>query len=531
VQYSTPAFAFAAAALAASGQEAEFLEPARRALDSALFQLASGRVTDRHGDFFIVPTMLAYRMLESKANAETTQRWNTYLTQIDPQIAYSDLIGKGQPDVINWNANAIAGEFLRHKDGFTDLAFVDRYLPAQMARFTPDGLYRDPGAPLVYDASARFNLLLVLTEGYDGPYRGDLETLLKRGAWLSLLMQSPAGDAPTGGRSAEHVWSDAQECAAFELWARRAQHEGDRTGALAFKRAAHLAGQSMSRWVRPSGEFWIVKNRFDPAFRRGFEAYSYHSQYNLLAAAYLAMAWLFADDGIPEGPAPAEMGRFVVELPAFHKIFANSGGNYLEIETAADPHYNSTGLLRVIKGGMDGRLGLLDNAPIGETPLALGIGWRTQGRPSALAAFPVDHVHASLDGVSVSPDAVRFEVKYALDDANVTAVTESYTLTPRDMTVTASFDGPAKSWRLTLPVFVSDGVNIGLASLDGSAITVAAEHAEQRFSLLSPPGAILRRTGQVVSMRTGDYEVFEAEGNGHQVSYRVESPVDHSVMN
>jgi hypothetical protein len=488
-------------------------------------------VTDRHGDFFIVPAMLAYRMLASKVDAETTRRWKTYLTHINPQIAYSDLIGKGQPDVINWNANAIAGEFLRHKDGFTNLVFVDRYLPVQMARFTPEGLYRDPGAPLVYDASARFNFLLLLNEGYDGTYRGDLETLLKRGAWLSLLMQSPAGDAPTGGRSAEHLWSDAQECAAFELWARRALEEGDRIGALAFKRAAHLAGQSMSRWVRPSGEFWIVKNRFDPALRRGFEGYSFHSQYNLLAAAYLAMAWLFADDGIPEGPAPAETGRFVVELPAFHKIFANSGGNYLEIETAADPHYNSTGLLRAIKGGMDGRLGLLDNAPISEAPLALGIGWHMQGRTGALAAFPLDHVHAAMDGVSISPDALGFEVKYVLDDPDIKAVTESYTLTPRDVTITASFDGLAQSWRLTVPVFVSDGVNIGLASVSGSAITVAAQHAEQRFSVLSPPGAMLRRTGQVVSMRTGDYEVFEAEGNGHQVSYRIEIPVDRPVVN
>jgi hypothetical protein len=526
VQYSTPTFALAAATLIASGQDTELLGPASKALDSALYQLASGRVTDRHGDFFIMPAMMAYRYLKDIADPATRKRWDRYLQIIRPEMAYSDLIGQGQPDVINWNTNAIAGEFIRHKEGFTGIAFVNRYLDAQIIRFTPDGLYRDPGLPLAYDAAARFNFLILLDEGYDGKYREDLEILLGRGAWASLLMQSPAGDVPTGGRSAEHVWTDALQCASFELWARRMRAAGDETGAQAFKRGAHLAARLISRWVRPSGEFSIVKNHFDPALRRGFESYSSHSQYNLLAAAYLSMAWSLADDRIAEGASPAEVGGFVVDLPDFHKVFANSGGHYIEIDTAGDPHYNSTGLLRVQKRGMDGRLGLSDNAPSGESPLALGVGWQTAGETRALAEFAYGRVHASTDGIEVTPEAVRFSVTYQLEGAAIKQVRERYTLTPDALFVSARLDGPVTSWRVTFPAFVSDGRAIGQAAFRSSGVTLRSGHARQTFEVTAPAGTIIQKTGHIVAMRTGDYEVVEAAGAGNAVSYRLDVPVE-----
>jgi hypothetical protein len=525
-QYSTPTFALAAATLIVSGRDGELLGSASKALDSALYQLASGAVTDRHGDFFILPTMMAYRHLKDIVDPTTRKRWDRYLEIINPEIAYSDLIGKGQPDVINWNSGAIAGEFLRHKEGFTGGEFVNRYLDAQIIRFTPDGLYRDPKLPLVYDASARFNFLVLLNEGYDGKHQKDLAVLLERGAWVSLLMQSPAGDAPTGGRSTEHVWTDALQCASFELWARRMRVAGDESGAQAFKRSAHLAARLMSRWVRPSGEFWIVKNRFDPALRRGFESYSSHSQYNLLAAAYLSMAWSVADDSIAEGASPADIGGFVVDLSDFHKVFANSGGNYIEIDTAADPHYNSTGLLRVHKRGMEGQLGLSDNAPSSDSPLALGVGWRTAGEVHSLAEFPYGRVRASTNDIDVTPEAVRFSVAYRLDGAGVKQVRETYTLTRDTLSVSAWLDGPVESWRVTFPAFVSNGQSIGQVSVNGSTITIRSEHAKQIFEITSPAGSIVKKTGHIVAIRTGDYEVVEAVGGGNAVSYRLSAPVD-----
>lgn len=81
----------------------------------------------------------------------------------------------------------------------------------------------------------------------------------------------------------------------------------------------------------------------DPTARHGYEEYSFHSQYNLLAASMLATAWSVCDESIPESQAPAEIGGFVFQLPTHHhKIFANCSGLYLEIETSGRINFCST---------------------------------------------------------------------------------------------------------------------------------------------------------------------------------------------
>jgi hypothetical protein len=64
-------------------------------------------------------------------------------------------------------------------------------------------------------------------------------------------------------------------------------------GAALFRRAAALSLNSLRRWKRPEGEWWIIKNRYDPALRFGYETYSMFSSYNLLPASMLATALLF----------------------------------------------------------------------------------------------------------------------------------------------------------------------------------------------------------------------------------------------
>lgn len=513
IQYATPSYALAAAVLVASGKQPDLLDSASRALDKSLLELAEHRAADHVGDFFIYPAMVAYRTLRDRVDPAVRERWDGYLRKIDPDLAYSDRIGPGQPDVMNWNSNAILGEYLRARYGFTDQAFVSRYMDAQRPRFTPEGLYRDPDFPLVYDAAARFNFSMLLAEGYQGPHRPALETLLRRGAWASLLMQSPAGDFPIGGRSSGHVWNDALQCASFELWARRAAAGGDALEAGAFKRAAHLSFLSLARWVRPSGELWIVKNRADPAARFGYEDYSFHSQYNLLAAAYLALAWSFSDDAITEQAAPAETGNFIVDLPQFHKLFANFEGHYLELDTGADTTHNGTGLLR--SDGPDP-----DRPPLGEGGEAMGVGWRQGDKIWTLAQFPADKVKPQLLVHKLDKDGLHFSIRYVLSGTGVKQVIETYDLTRDRVTVHSVADGPIDQLLVRFPAYRTDGRNRMRIDASENAVEVSGLGQTRIFRILSPAGKLVQLP-RLVHDRSGTYALFQATTDKHDIRYEL----------
>lgn len=518
VQYSTPCFAWAATALVVSGRQPDLLEPAGRALESALRQLAEGTAADGHGDFFTFPAMLAYEHLRDRVDEAPRQRWEQLLRALDPARAYRDV--PGRREVHNWNVVALAGEFLRHQAGFTDLAFVETSLARQMRYFTPAGLYRDPNVPLAYDHFPRHFLAAILRRGYAGEHAAVLEQLLERAAWTSLLIQSPRGELPTGGRSAQHQWNEAQQCVTYEIWATRRHREGDATAARACKRAAHLALESTRRWTRPSGELWIVKNRFDPALRHGFEGYSFHSQYNLLAASMLATAWLLADDTIPEGAAPADVGGFVVELPEFHKVIANAGGLYLELDTAADPKFNSTGLIRVHRRGVDSLVGPTDSSPIANGPLAVGVAWPEGERWQPLAGLGQGQVCASrLTVHDAGPDAVRFSVRYEPGQPNVHGVTELYELTPDQVRVTTTVDGEVDRLRLRYPALAFDGERAARITTDGAAATVRLGRSQSRFVVESPAHVTLRRSGEWIPSRNGFLEAIEGDAPGRRVVF------------
>lgn len=520
VQYSTPCYAWAATALVVSGKRPDLLDSAAKALECSLQQLAAAQPADRHGDFFIFPAMLAYKHLLDRVPPEHRQRWEQLLNAIDPYRAYRDVLTGNRKVVHNWNAVAIAGEFLRHQAGFTDLAFIERHLDGQLAHFTAEGLYRDPNVPMAYDHFPRHFLVAMLEQGYGGKHKAILSELLERAAWTSLLIQSPCGELPTGGRSAQHQWNEAMQCVTYEIFAQRKWREGDEVAAKAFKRAARLALQSVKRWVRPSGELWIVKNRFDPALRHGFEGYSFHSQYNLLAASMLATAWLFADEQIPEGACPADVGGFIVHLPDFHKVIANTGGLYVEIDTAADPNYNSTGLLRVHKKGINPLVGPSDGAAIKDEPLAIGIAWREDDRWQALAGLGREQiVRVSVTVQEATPKRVAFTVRYEVNRPQVHAVVEVYELTSEQVRVTAEVDGGVDSLLVRFPALAFDGQQASRISVIGNTATVQLDGSQQTFQVNEPSSVTLKRAGRWVYCRNGYLEPIEGEVKDKRVTY------------
>jgi hypothetical protein len=78
--------------------------------------------------------------------------------------------------------------------------------------------------------------------------------------------------------------------------------------------------------------------------------YSYFSNYNLLPASWLALAYEFADDSITECAAPADVGgaAFAVDaVVAMRKVYAGALGTYVELQTGADPTFDASGLNRL----------------------------------------------------------------------------------------------------------------------------------------------------------------------------------------
>lgn len=273
-----------------------------------------------------------------------------------------------------------------------------------------------------------------------------------------------------------HNWTDAEVAVICEINAAYWKKQGREEIAGAFKRAAHLAFQSVARWQRPSGELWIIKNRAEPQERFAFETYSNHSQYNLLPMAMLAIAYSRADDSIQERPSPAEVGGYVFDArQQFHKITAAAGGYYVEIDTAADPHYNATGLQRVQRAGVwfsalsdtvaQGRA--YGPANIAKAAVAMGVRWRSKAAGAGwtdLSSFSggegVRKVRsADLQIVAANPALTRFKVTYTLagDGPDDRIVTEDYRLSDRGVELNSTVSGSTDGMGLHFPVLVSDG--------------------------------------------------------------------------
>jgi hypothetical protein len=531
-QYSTPAFALAGAALLSAGrQETVPLAAAVRAMSFACASLADGKAADGHADFYTVLLMHADRLLAPLVPESTSTAWRRDLARIVPEMTY-----RRQPTdatTNNWNLVAVAGEWMRTKAGLGDsLSWIEASLERQVELFTPWGMYRDPNDPMAYDHFARLWALDLLDEGYRGRHAAALEELVERGAWMSMFMQSPWGELPCGGRSAHHQWNEAQQAVTFESWAARFARRGDRAAAGACRRAAHLSLQSIRRWVRPTGELWIVKNRMDPAARHGYESYSFHSQYNLLAAAMLAIAWTRADDGIAAAPSPATVGGFAFAVqPAFHKVFANVAELYLEIETGADLHYNPTGLLRVHRVGVPH-----DTFSDGVTPaasyrlparptrsMALGPEWRDRsGAWHALAAHGRDDLDQA-EFVLVSASTRRVELRLTYRGrlrGGAAAITEQVTMTPERLEIAHTVDGEVDAVRQCWPMLATDGAKPSVITVAGTTATVTREGRRFRFETLSD-GAVVSRLGVLEPCRNGFMDACVAEVEGKTIRARI----------
>lgn len=528
-QYATPAFACAAAILYAGGHNPRILRACMKAMDAATGSLAAGQAADGHADFYTVLLMQALDRLTGRVPRLRLARWRRRLASIDPAGTYA--FQPGAEVVHNWNLVAASGEWMRCRarlGGGT--GWIEASLARHMEKFTEYGMYRDPGDPLAYDAFARYHVLLLLAHGYAGPHRPLLETLLERGAWTSLFLQSPHGETPCGGRSGHHQWNEATHAAICEITASRLAAAGDRESAGIFRRSARLAVESIARWVRPSGELWIVKNRFDPSQRHGYESYSFHSQYNLLTAALLGIASLHADDSVVERLCPAEVGGFAFALqPAFHKVFANAGGMYVEIDTRADAGFNPTGVLRVHHPRVVPQVSVSDGvspASAYETNprptrfLSIGPGWRG---PDGAWHTLAEHTDGLLRDAEVritreSPDRVELTVGYSGElRGGPAGVRQEIVVTPSRIDIADSIEGSAGAVRQYFPLLLTDGERPTAIEVGSRRAAVRHEDGGAQVFEAAPESSEFRRLGIAEPSRNGLLDAVYAEAAGPTV--------------
>jgi hypothetical protein len=528
-QYATPAFALSAAEVMSQLHRNDLLEPAVRSFSFALTALVNRTTADAHADFYIPMLVHAHRILKSRVPGEVAAKWEQQFKKIVPEQVYRDKAGNG-----NWNLVNVSGEALRRMDRLVapdqldaQQHYLDEMLRRQQRHFTTLGMYLDANAPLAYDAFPRLWMEDMIDQhAYAGPELPAIERLLTLGGLSSLMLISPSGEWPSGGRSAQHQWNEAENAVIAEVNANRWKQHGRPDVAASFKRMAHLALESMLRWQRPSGELWIVKNFADPQQRLGFEGYSFHSQYNLLAMAMLGIAFEHADDSIPEGPIPSEWASYVFDArQPFHKVVLAGGGYYALIDTRADPHYDATGLQRVHRKGV--ALSPLTDSAAAERAyggpdkhreaLSPGIQWKLapDGPWTALADFhrpeppPRPHPAASappapapasepapqqiVSDVELSAqaagDQVTATLRYALEGPGARGISEKYVVSPDGVECTSTLQGDAPApaaARFVCPVLVNDGARETRISSEPGRFTVQRAGGSMRLSVLSP---------------------------------------------
>lgn len=551
-QYSTPCYALSVGLLNKTGfiKDAILLKSGIRALDCSIAEMNENRCAHHHGEFFIQPIMLALDLYKGYVSEAQMTVWKEKIAEVDPYLLYKDNLQK-KKFCYNHNVVALAGEYIRMKENIAiDRNFLEIHFEHQKQYMSANGLYIDSktNPPMVYDEFTRQFMTSILVEGYDGACKDFYSRKLLDGAWTSIFMQSPYGEVPTGGRSAQHIWNEAAAAVTYEIYASQYASQGKMKEAGAFKRAAHLSLKSISRWKREDGSGFIVKNRFPIETMHGYESYSAQSQYNLLACWLMSVAYLYADDSIEELPSPADVGGYIIPMQdVFHKLFANVGGNYIEYELSGDPRYNATGLIRIHLKNSNPQLGPTDAIPhkwdnkkkkdLGGELLSVGPAWfDKEGVEHRLAeytniSYPNTELYSAYTGTSLPEikvtikeqtlQKVSFEVAYIGNFGGVSRITQQFTINEKGLIVKDNLQGEVQSMRVYYPMLVDDGEEMTRVNMTNNKVSLSLRDGDITFEALSPRKSVMKRSGISLYCRNGYAEAAYFDVPGKEAEYKV----------
>ena len=335
--------------LIANGRKTEFCDRFIEIMDICCENMPTTKAAN---DFTVKEVIFCIMALEEKGLfPEKTAYWRQCLSKVTPDKTYNVIAKTPTDKVHNWACFSAVSEFMRQYIGLADTSeFVDIQIPTQLQWMDENGMYRDPNDPMVYDLVPRGLLALLMHFGYSGKYREEIDGRLRKAGLLTLQMQSVSGEIPYGGRSNQFPHNEAHLAVVCEYEACRYAAEGNTDTARQFKLAVDKALDSIENWLSRK-PIRHIKNRFPTETGYGCEDYAYFDKYMITTASFLYAACLICDETIPCAETERETVYTAVTSEHFHKLFMRAGDYFAEIDTAADPHYDCSGIGRLHKKG------------------------------------------------------------------------------------------------------------------------------------------------------------------------------------
>lgn len=471
-KHATPFFAYAVGVLNAAGRARDLLDAGLLAMDASTRDLAETiDGSDDTGNNYLEPISGALKSYGPLVPAETLATWRARMTR-----PVEDLVDDN-PN--NHRAYAMKGQWARALAGLVTREEAIEYVEAnwkstQRDRILGDDLYlyhdrsSDPDS-MVVDSVARVSLLWLLANEYDGPSRGEMETLLYNGTKSLLFLQDPTGQAPNGGRATNAVWNDSNAGVCFETMAVLSAAKGDTEAAAVYRRAANLAFQSIERWEFPDGTQPVLKNAFDPAERIGYARYNVWSNSNASQAyrfAYLSTLHDRAGSAaIGEAPAPAEVGGYAFDTDEdFSTAFANAGGMQMqaslrgEATKTHDRYWSVLGVTRFSQAGWDARLGQSGQREPGSgDAVSFAPSFLMNSQWHDLAELP-ENYSGRFSVQFTSPVLVRALIEYSPERSSQgPTFRHELVLTPDGVLSTLTSSAAPGTFGINWPIMTSDG--------------------------------------------------------------------------
>ena len=427
-------------------------------------------------DLAVKEMMLALKNMKGKVDEIHYSNWYLKLKAINPYVTYNCIHTEAKEDtrMCNMTVYNMAGEYLRESEGMTDTTdYFDRHWPWALSRFDENGMFVDHDYPMLYDLTTRCQISVMLWYGYNGKYKEELDNNLEKAGLMTLMMQSSAFQLPYGGRSNQYLFNEALVASCCEYEAVRHYKKGNIKLAGMFKRCAHMSAVSILRWLNSMNPPKHNKNFFPHDSNFGIDGYGTYLRYMITLANFIGYGYIFADDSIEEYTCPSEIGGYAFEISKeLHKVFANCCENSIEIELAADPSHDATGMGRYHKTGMPIELGL--SLPFTATnkyklpddltkrDIAICTGWKASNSQIMYISNFKDKLKTTVKIIEQNVERVVFSVEYSRDETRgCKKIIEQFTLDKEGVLIESELvEAENNEIYFTVPLLLNNGRDI-----------------------------------------------------------------------